>query len=150
MAISMANEENVVAPASAAAPGTEILYDSGISGITNSNLQYVQAGGGHVLLVPQPSLTDWRDPLRWPRWRKWMVLFNGCWYSFNGAVTGPIMAAGMFSKHYFSRPLTLGRNDGTFSKVQHFAATADIRQWCNSCISRSSDDNLDVSASLQI
>jgi hypothetical protein len=97
MAITMANEDAIIAAAAASvAPGTEILYDSGMAGISNTNLQYIEADGGHVLLVPQPSLTNWRDPLRWPRWKKWMVLFNGCWYSFNGAVTGPIMAAGLF------------------------------------------------------
>jgi hypothetical protein len=78
------------------APGTEISYDVG-------NSEYIQtlehisdrSGDGHILLVPQPSLIDATDPLRWSKWKKWVTLFNAVWYSFNGAVTGPIMAAGM-------------------------------------------------------
>lgn len=50
-------------------PGTEILLD--LDG--SSNWQHAKVGHGQVLLVPQPSLTDPNDPLRWPRWKKWMV-----------------------------------------------------------------------------
>jgi hypothetical protein len=81
---------------SMAVPGTEVLYDVGNSEYIHT-LQHVAHGDGHILLVPQPSLTDKSDPLSWPKWKKWMVLFNAIWYSFNGAVTGPIMAAGMSS-----------------------------------------------------
>jgi hypothetical protein len=81
-----------------AAPGTEILYDAeGEQGATSQHLhelQHVQKGDSHILLVPQPSLTDPNDPLRWSLIKKWVVLMNGVWYAFNGAVTGPIMAAG--------------------------------------------------------
>ncbi|KAK9447027.1 major facilitator superfamily domain-containing protein [Limtongia smithiae] len=81
-----------------AAPGTEILMDEGEPGKTAKLLhkyQHVLHGDSRILLVPQPSLTDENDPLRWPRWLKWAVLLNGILYAFNGAMTGPIMAAGM-------------------------------------------------------
>lgn len=55
-----------------AAPGTEILIDEN----QNDNIhrfQHAKHGDGHILLVPQPSLTDLNDPLRWPQWKKWMV-----------------------------------------------------------------------------
>lgn len=75
------------------APGTEYLYD--VSG-THDVLQHVNNGCDHqVLLVPQPSLTDPNDPLRWPPWKKWMTFVNALTYSFFGGVTGPIMAAGV-------------------------------------------------------
>lgn len=80
------------------APGTEILYDKGDDeGATSKrlkDLQHLKRGDSHILLVPQPSLTDTNDPLRWSTTWKWVVLFNACWYSFNGSVTGPIMSAG--------------------------------------------------------
>lgn len=72
------------------APGTEYLYDA--NG-THEALQHVSDGNDHILLVPQPSLSDVNDPLRWPRWKKWMTFANGLAYSFLGGVTGPIMAA---------------------------------------------------------
>lgn len=71
------------------APGTEYLYDA--NG-THEALQHVSDGDDHIL-VPQPSLSDVNDPLRWPRWKKWMTFANGLAYSFLGGVTGPIMAA---------------------------------------------------------
>lgn len=78
----------------AVAPGTEVLYDtSGIYG----NLQHRNHGDGHVLLVPQPSLRDPTDPLRWPSWKKWMTFSNALAYSFLGGVTGPIMAGGILN-----------------------------------------------------
>lgn len=58
-----------------AAPGTEILVDEDQNGYTHT-LQHLKKGDGHVLLVPQPSLTDVNDPLRWPAWKKWMVRFS--------------------------------------------------------------------------
>jgi hypothetical protein len=79
-----------------AVPGTEVLYDVGNSEYIH-RFQHVLHGDSHILLVPQPSILDSSDPLRWPRWKKWMVLLNALWYSFNGAVTGPIMAAGMLA-----------------------------------------------------
>jgi hypothetical protein len=81
-----------------AVPGTEVLYDVGNSSYIHK-FQHVAHGDGHILLVPQPSLVDNSDPLKWPKWKKWMVLFNALWYSFNGAVTGPIMAAGKLLWH---------------------------------------------------
>ncbi|KAK4541284.1 hypothetical protein LTR36_008200 [Oleoguttula mirabilis] len=75
-------------------PGTEMLYDSGMRSQL-STLQHVKKGDSHILLVPQPSLTDPNDPLCWSNAKKWITLLNGIWYSFNGAITGPIMAAGM-------------------------------------------------------
>ncbi len=80
------------------APGTEILYDGdnehGETARRLHGLQHVKHGDSHMLLVPQPSLTDPHDPLRWSLTKKWVVLMNGVTYSFLGAVTGPIMAAG--------------------------------------------------------
>jgi hypothetical protein len=55
-----------------AAPGTEILIDED-QNATIRNYQHAKVGDGHILLVPQPSLTDPNDPLRWPAWKKWLV-----------------------------------------------------------------------------
>lgn len=80
-----------------AAPGTELLYDAETDGASSSylhGLQHVKKGDGHILLVPQPSLTDPNDPLLWSSLKKWATFSNGLGYSFLGAVTGPIMAAG--------------------------------------------------------
>lgn len=81
-----------------AAPGTELLYDAGAEQGAQSrhlhSLQHVKKGDGHILLVPQPSLTDPNDPLLWSGRKKWIAFTNGLGYSFLGAVTGPIMAAG--------------------------------------------------------
>jgi hypothetical protein len=80
-------------------PGTEILLDekSGDSEIhfRLHNLQHASTNS-NIILVPQPSLTDINDPLRWPRWKKLLVFANVLDYSFNGSITGPIMAAGYF------------------------------------------------------
>lgn len=80
-------------------PGTEILLDvaankKGHDPDRLAHLQHATRGDSHLLLVPQPSLDDSKDPLRWSRGKKWLTLLNGLWYSFNGSVTGPIMAAG--------------------------------------------------------
>lgn len=85
------------------APGTEILVDQ-----NERDKEYLH-GYQHVvthrntriLLVPQPSLNDPNDPLRWPRWKKWITLFNGLFYSFNGAMTGPMMAGGRMQSGSF-------------------------------------------------
>ena len=81
-----------------AAPGTELLYDQeddqGDQAWRLHTLQHVKEGDAHILLVPQPSLTDPNDPLLWPSVKKWLAFANGLGYSFLGAVTGPIMAAG--------------------------------------------------------
>ena len=66
------------------APGTALLFDT-------------HHGKARVLPVPQPSLTDPNDPLKWPKLKKWLVLLLGSLYAFMGSVTGPIMAAGMGS-----------------------------------------------------
>lgn len=88
-----------------AAPGTEILYDQedahgGVSRRLHQ-LQHVRKGDGHILLVPQPSLNDPDDPLRWSGVRKWATFANGLTYAFLGAVTGPIMAAWMVQGSMF-------------------------------------------------
>ena len=83
-----------------AAPGTEIMMDEDSPGATERRLhllQHADVGDGHILLVPQPSLTNPNDPLRWPVAKKWVVLANGVFYAFNGAITGPMMAGGMKS-----------------------------------------------------
>ncbi|KAK5129290.1 hypothetical protein LTR08_003620 [Meristemomyces frigidus] len=78
-----------------AAPGTEILYDLATKGSEGHGalayLQHVQTGDGHLLLVPQPSLTDPNDPLRWSGVKKQATFLNALGYSFLGGVTGPIM-----------------------------------------------------------
>lgn len=93
-----------------AAPGTEILMDEDGSGVTEERLhrlQHAKTGDGHILLVPQPSLTDPNDPLRWSTSKKWVVLMNGVAYAFNGAVTGPMMAGGMIQlSAFFGKSLT--------------------------------------------
>lgn len=80
-------------------PGTELLYEIGNARSTRAaHLQFKEGrDGNHVLLVPQPSLTDPNDPLRWSKAKKWATLLNGVFYAFMGSVTGPIMAAGMVS-----------------------------------------------------
>lgn len=79
-------------------PGTELLFDLATGDDADDSflrsLQHVKRGDGHVLLVPQPSLTDPNDPLRWSNIKKYATFANGLCYSFLGAVTGPIMAAG--------------------------------------------------------
>ncbi|KAJ4390946.1 hypothetical protein N0V93_004545 [Gnomoniopsis smithogilvyi] len=86
-----------------AAPGTEFLYDTSN---THGELQHVRYGDGHVLLVPQPSLQDPNDPLRWPSWKKWLTFSNALGYSFLGGVTGPIMAGGMLElSATFNQPI---------------------------------------------
>jgi hypothetical protein len=88
--------ENGISLVYSAAPGTEFLYDSGINGNERlRSLQHVKKGDSHILLVPQPSLTDPNDPLRWPTWKKYATLANAMLYSFLGGVTGPIVAAMM-------------------------------------------------------
>ncbi|KAJ5910461.1 hypothetical protein N7504_005104 [Penicillium tannophilum] len=87
------------------APGTELLIDQDNSDAIQ-HYQHVAHGDSHLLLVPQPSLTDPNDPLLWPRGKKWTVFGNGLFYSFNGAVTGPMMAGGMIGlSTFFQRPL---------------------------------------------
>jgi hypothetical protein len=75
-----------------AAPGTEILIDQGKE--KYEEYQHATRGNAKILLVPQPSLTDPNDPLRWPLWKKWLTFANGLFYAFNGAMTGPMMAGG--------------------------------------------------------
>ena len=78
------------------APGTELLFELGKPDISTHDLQFVQdRDGNHIILVPQPSITDPNDPLRWPKLKKWATFLNGAAYAFMGSVTGPIMAAGM-------------------------------------------------------
>jgi hypothetical protein len=90
------NEE--APPYFTAAPGTEILFDDsnqhGAFSEQLHRLQHRSKGDSRILLVPQPSLTDPNDPLKWPAWKKYLTFFNACWYAFMGSITGPIMAAG--------------------------------------------------------
>lgn len=92
-------ETDTIIAAFRPAPGTEILYDQddehGNASRRLHALQHVKHGDSHILLNPQPSLTDPSDPLRWPSWKKWVTFSNGLAYSFLGGVTGPIMAAWM-------------------------------------------------------
>jgi hypothetical protein len=81
-----------------AAPGTTLLIDTGVEDQARSkklqSLCHVDTSDGRILLIPQPSLTDPSDPLKWSPTKKWIVLLNGAFYAFMGSVTGPIMAAG--------------------------------------------------------
>ena len=80
------------------APGTELLFDQLDNESTQAShihsLQHKIHGDSRILLVPQPSLTDPNDPLRWSKVKKWTTLSCAVWYAFLGSVTGPIMAAG--------------------------------------------------------
>lgn len=80
-----------------AAPGTEILYDLSPGGLDSSGefgeFQHLRKGDGHILLVPQPSINDPNDPLKWSALTKATTFANALAYSFLGGVTGPIMAA---------------------------------------------------------
>ncbi|CAI7596690.1 unnamed protein product [Penicillium palitans] len=81
-----------------AAPGTEILFDGSDNGSISGRLHQMkhrESGDGRMLLVPQPSMNDPNDPLNWSSAKKSLTFFNGCWFAFMGAITGPIMAAGM-------------------------------------------------------
>lgn len=83
-----------------AAPGTEILFDGSDNGSISERLHQLkhrETGDGRMLLVPQPSINDPNDPLSWSTTKKSLTFFNGCWFAFMGAITGPIMAAGMYS-----------------------------------------------------
>lgn len=62
-----------------AAPGTEILIDEGQNAYIHT-LQHARKGDGHILLVPQPSLTDPNDPLSWSKWKKWIVCIQSSAY----------------------------------------------------------------------
>jgi hypothetical protein len=94
----MTDKDDQISQIYRAAPGTHVLYDNGGNNSAVSKdlklLQHTKKGDGHILLVPQPSLVDPNDPLRWSTVKKWLTFSNTIWYAFNGAVTGPIMAAG--------------------------------------------------------
>ena len=101
-------ETDIIEKMFVAAPGTEIMMDEDGGGATERRLhllQHADGGDGHILLVPQPSLTDQNDPLRWSTPKKWTVLMNGVAYAFNGAVTGPMMAGGTGSVQIDLQPL---------------------------------------------
>ena len=89
------NMSDTIQPYYEAAPGTEILIDQEENGASLHSFQHVAHRDGRILLVPQPSLTDANDPLRWPLWKKWLTFSNALFYAFNGAVTGPMMAGGI-------------------------------------------------------
>ena len=81
------------------APGTEVLFDNlshqqNVAGHQHQ-LKSPAKGNTRLLLVPRPSPNDPNDTLRWSRRKKVVVFLNGCWFAFMGAVTGPIMAAGL-------------------------------------------------------
>jgi hypothetical protein len=132
-----------------APPGTELLYDAADEKAIHqqvAGLQHVKKGDSHVLLVPQPSLTDPNDPLLWPSWKKWTTFANALAYSFLGAVTGPIMAAGT------RRPLSLETSDtdrvrdGTaISGISSSISKIDICQWSNIGVPGRCDHHMDVS-----
>lgn len=96
-------------------PGTEILFDEGPSGrsdVDRSHLKHRTRGDARILLVPQPSRTDANDPLNWSTPKKSIAFFNGCWYAFMGAITGPIMAAGKLISEIPGMRLSFGVTHG--------------------------------------
>jgi hypothetical protein len=84
-------------------PGTEILFDNEDGGVSDRlhQLRHRTSGDGRMLLVPQPSIDDPNDPLSWSTAKKSLTFFNGCWFAFMGAITGPIMAAGTYIIGYW-------------------------------------------------
>ncbi|KAK4504730.1 hypothetical protein PRZ48_002692 [Zasmidium cellare] len=106
------------------APGTVVLFDKELHGRL-PHLQSTVKGKDRILLIPQPSLTDPSDPLRWPSWKKHLTLVNGLLYSFNGAMTGPIMAAGMvpLSKQFGKSLQRLSYANGVTLVMQGVATT---------------------------
>lgn len=78
------------------APGTELLiYNE--QDERHSQLQYTAKDKVKIILVPQPSLTDPNDPLRWSLRKKWIVFTHGLAYSFLGSLIGPAMSGGELS-----------------------------------------------------
>jgi hypothetical protein len=129
-----------------AVPGTEVLYDVGNSAYIHK-FQHVAHGDGHILLVPQPSLVDDSDPLRWSKWKKWLVLFNALWYSFNGAVTGPIMAAGKFYVSFWlSSSSNCDRDDWIVRILSYDASENHVCKWCYFDMSGNGNNFMDVSS----
>ncbi len=118
-----------------AAPGTEQLYDlgdeKGDQARRLEGLQHVKKGDGHILLVPQPSLTDPNDPLLWPAWKKWITFSNALSYSFLGAVTGPIMAAGKHVELVLKEPSTNVSRDGAV--VRSIQCSVPDNYLCERC-----------------
>jgi hypothetical protein len=88
-------------------PGTELLIDQDNSHAIQQ-YQHVAHGDSRLLLVPQPSLTDPNDPLLWPRWKKWAVFGNSLFFAFNGGVTGPMMAAGVYLSRSPKKQVQIG------------------------------------------
>jgi hypothetical protein len=80
---------DTIAAAFKSAPGTELLYDQdGEQGAQSRylhTLQHVRKGDSHILLVPQPSLTDPNDPLCWSAIKKALCFSNALAYAFLGA-----------------------------------------------------------------
>lgn len=83
-------------------PGTELLVDQNQSAFAHT-YKHISYGNRRIILVPQPS-DDPNDPLLWPRWKKWLVLGNGLFYAFNGAITGPMMAGGQSCLYFLLCP----------------------------------------------
>ncbi|KAH8900550.1 MFS general substrate transporter [Thozetella sp. PMI_491] len=81
-------------------PGTELLIDEHPSQ-GKGNIQYASGGDGRIILIPQPSLNDPNDPLRWSPAKKWIVFIHGLAYSFLGSIIGPIMSGGMVQQAEF-------------------------------------------------
>lgn len=135
MAPSTTDDRDGIVADSRHVPGTELLYDLSQGDDADANfvhsLQHVRKGDSHVLLVPQPSLTDPNDPLLWSRIKKSSAFANGLAYSFLGAVTGPIMAAGretLLARYFFAAPLTFSRHGAAVRGIRYFVPKTDIRQ----------------------
>lgn len=103
-----------------AAPGTEILFDHSGDHLDShgefSEYQHLDKGDSRILLVPQPSITDPNDPLRWSTTKKWATFLNALSFAFLGGVTGPIIAACEkfpYIQHTSMLTMTLGMVQGS-------------------------------------
>ena len=90
-------------------PGTEYLVDLNQDnelGYRLHNLQNQQHEDATIILVPQPSLYDPNNPLRWSPFWKWATFLNAWFFAFNGSVLGPITATGYLGlATKFNKPL---------------------------------------------
>ena len=91
-------DEIEIAQAIQLSPGTELLFDGDLDKMGQARhlqLKHIETStGSRLVLVPQPS-DDPNDPLQWPLSKKYVTLAIGIMYSTLGAITGPLMAAGI-------------------------------------------------------
>jgi hypothetical protein len=86
-----------IAQAIQRSPGTELLFDGDLDNVGQAHhlrLKHIETKIGRLVLVPQPC-DDPNDPLQWSLSKKYVTLAIGIVYSTLGAITGPLMAAGI-------------------------------------------------------